>query len=134
MKRTALFISACIVAASLCAAQEALGDPEVRDESFVVQLVADESQPEAVSGEDSDGTVPNTDVLRDLERESYGWAFDKFAAFVQDGDMCDVGTALFEDTLRGEAMRDHPDWPIWAVDLALDDARDTYLRNLLFTR
>ena len=134
MKRIASCVFACIVAVSLCTAQEALNDPEVRDESSVVQLVAGEAQPDAVSDEDSAATVPNTDVLRALERESYGWAFDKFAAFVQDDTMCDVGTALFEDALRGEAMRDHPDWPLWAVDLALDDARDSYLRNLLFAR
>lgn len=134
MKRTALFIMVCIFAASLCAAQEALNDPEVRDESSVVQLVADEEQPAAAASANSAGTVPNMDVLRDLERESYKWAFDKFAVFVQDKNMCDVGTALYEDTLRDEAMRDHPDWPIWAVDLALEDARDSYLRALLFAR
>lgn len=134
MKRTALFIFVCIFAASLCAAQEALNDPEIRDESSVVQLVADEEQQGTASSADSSGTVPNMDVLRDLERESYKWAFDKFTVFVQDKSMCDVGTALYEDALRSEAMKEHPDWPIWAVDLALEDARDSYLRNLLFAR
>lgn len=152
MKRTILFFAACFFAGSVCVAQEVLQDPEIRDEDSVVQLVATEDLPDAGSEADSAVSVPNMDVLRDLERECKEWASDKFASdklasFVQQGEwgfdkdywpdskvMCDVGTALYEDALRNEAMRDHPDWPIWAVDLALDDARDSYLRNLLFAR
>ena len=119
MKRIALFLPACFLAAALCVAQESLQTPPAT---------------ESDSGADSAVKVPDADLLRNLERESEKWASDNFAVFVQDSSMCDVGTALYEDSLRQEAMRDHPDWPLWAVDLALEQARDAYLRDLLFAR
>ena len=119
MKRIAMFLSTCFLAVSLCAAQDSMQDPTDLD---------------ADAGVDSTVKVPDAALLRNLERESTTWASDNFAAFVQDSSMCDVGTALYEDALRSEAMRDHPDWPIWAVDLALEEARDAYLRDLLFNK
>ncbi len=112
MKRIVLLLSLFLLVGPLCMAQEsALG--AIGDYNAVL------IEPDA--------------SVHDPEIESTEWAFLLFSSFVQDETMCDVGSALYEDDLRRLAMREHPEWPIWAIDLALDKARDSFLRELLFS-
>ncbi len=113
MKRIVLFFSLSMLVSSFCISQESLSNLLSEDKAVLIEEIP---------------------TARDPEIESTEWAFSQFASFVQDKTMCDVGTALYEDSLRRLAMREHPEWPIWAVDLALDKARDSYLRTLLFSK
>ena len=119
MKRTALFLAISIAALSVLSAQGSMRTPP------------EPAEDDAVS--EHNGAYVDAELAKNLEGECTLWAKEKFDSFTQDKDMCDVGTALYQDTLRSEAMRDRPDWPIWAVDLALDEVRDSYLRAMLFS-
>ena len=61
------------------------------------------------SGHDEEAEVPAADMPADPGSESAEWARNLFAGFVRDTDMCDDGTALFEDRLRQQAMKEHPE-------------------------
>ncbi len=120
MKRVVVFLSVLLLSLAGAAAQESLRMPP----KAPADSAADTEQASA------EGAAEANDF--DSGLESFTWASSKFAAFTRDPDMCDVGTALYEDSLRQQAMREHPEWPIWTIDLALDEARDSYLRTMLF--
>ena len=119
MKRTAVFLSALLLLLAGAAAQEILRTP--------LSVPADPAEQAASSAPAGDAAEAFDPGL-----ESFTWAAGQFAAFTRDLSMCDAGTALHEDSLRQQAMREHPEWPLWTIDLALEEARDTYLRAMLF--
>lgn len=124
MKRVVVFLSVLLLSLAGLAAQETLRTPPVAS--------ADPASGEERAASSVSAGDPAEANVFDPGLESFTWATGQFAAFTRDPDMCDVGTALYEDSLRQQAMREHPEWPIWTIDLALDEARDSYLRAMLF--
>ncbi len=124
MKRISVLLAGLLLAAAASFAQDSmLTPPEAAGEA-----AHDEASPVVLPRDPEDGSVIDPSVA------SAEWAAAKFADFKKDDSMCDDGTALYEDALRNEALRNHPEWPIWAIDIALEDARNSYLRAMLFPR